>query len=127
MAAEQHMLSKQVFSLLERGHARDVIVAELMGEGHDERFVKELVYELARLRQAKRRSQLCAHAFHLLQRSFLSIRIVWPYQLRHIAGICRVHASFLVVFWSYHINKAAQCVERLYSFWYFRLHSYTNV
>ena len=54
---EQVRLGEYVFGLLEKGQTRADIEADLVNKGHDERFVKELIQETSKLRDAQRRSQ----------------------------------------------------------------------
>jgi hypothetical protein len=53
----QSSLGDYVLRSLNDGRLRADIEAELMAEGHDERFVKEIVHETVKLRYARRRSQ----------------------------------------------------------------------
>lgn len=50
-------LGDYVMRSLNNGQKRAEIEAELLGEGHDERFIKDLVQETVKLRYARRRSQ----------------------------------------------------------------------
>ena len=53
----QESLSKQILELLSKGQKREQIVSELLAMGHDERFVKEIVTETIKIRNAKIQSQ----------------------------------------------------------------------
>ncbi len=57
MAAVQQSLSEYVYSLLEDGHGKEEIEKLLLEKGNDPKFVKELISEVAKLRQSKRMSQ----------------------------------------------------------------------
>jgi len=56
MNAAQQTTGEYITKLLEAGQGREQIEADLLGKGHDERFVKELVKEVTQLRQSKRRA-----------------------------------------------------------------------
>ncbi len=49
--------SIHVFTLLDSGHERSYIEADLVQKGHDDKFVKEFVGECIKLHNAKKRSQ----------------------------------------------------------------------
>ena len=57
MAGAERPLTDYVLALLEEGKGREEIETLLQQKGHDERFVKELVKEVIKLRQSKRISQ----------------------------------------------------------------------
>ena len=57
MATELEPLSNYVLSLLDNGQGREAIETELLEKGHDEKFVKEMVREMIKLRNAKRSAQ----------------------------------------------------------------------
>ncbi len=54
---QQETLSAHVLSMLNDGLGRETVEKDLIGKGHNEQFVKELVGEITKLRYAKRRSQ----------------------------------------------------------------------
>jgi hypothetical protein len=54
---QQETLSAHIMSMLNDGLGRETVTKELISKGHDEQYVTELVGELAKLRNAKRRSQ----------------------------------------------------------------------
>ena len=53
----QASLTKDILSLLSKGQRREQIINDLLARGHDEYFVKELVNEAIKIRNAKMRSQ----------------------------------------------------------------------
>ncbi len=57
MSGVQESLSTYVLSLLDEGQGREQIETQLLEQGHDERFVKDLVAEVQKLRYSKRRAQ----------------------------------------------------------------------
>ncbi len=57
MAAERDSLGSYVIALLDEGRRKDEVEVLLKEKGHDESFIKELMYESVKLRDAKRRSQ----------------------------------------------------------------------
>ena len=57
MSQTQHQVSSYVFDLLDNGQGREQIETDLLRKGHDDAFVRELVHECIKLRNAKRRSQ----------------------------------------------------------------------
>ncbi|MCW3122999.1 MAG: hypothetical protein JWQ38_2491 [Flavipsychrobacter sp.] len=50
-------LSKHIIFLLNEGQRREEIEQDLLGQGHDEKFVKTLVQECQALRYSQRRTQ----------------------------------------------------------------------
>lgn len=50
-------LSREILTLLSNGQSREDIETTLVQKGHDEWFVKEIVQETVKLRNAKNRSQ----------------------------------------------------------------------
>jgi hypothetical protein len=50
-------LTQYVIASLHKGQGREEIETDLQQQGHDERFVKDLVQEIVRLRYAKARAQ----------------------------------------------------------------------
>ena len=54
--AENTPLGAYVLNLLDQGQNREQIETDLLQKGHDERFVKELLQETIRLRNAKMRT-----------------------------------------------------------------------
>ena len=57
MSIETGSLTEQVISMLDDGQGREYIESFLVGKGHDEKFIKELVREAAKLRHSKRLTQ----------------------------------------------------------------------
>ncbi len=53
----QESLSKHILDLLSKGLNREQIADELLSKGHDEYFVKEILNETIKIRNAKARSQ----------------------------------------------------------------------
>ncbi|MEZ5018439.1 MAG: hypothetical protein R2800_15370 [Flavipsychrobacter sp.] len=54
---QQISVTQQVVDLLNRGRKREQIVEELLAEGHEAYFIKNLVEETYQMRTAKLRSQ----------------------------------------------------------------------
>lgn len=54
---DRHTVVRQVLDLLDRGTAKDEIVAQLLQTGHAHEFAEDIVTETARNRDLKRRSQ----------------------------------------------------------------------
>ena len=50
-------VGKLVLGMLDNGQSREQIEADLLLQGHDEKFVKELIPECVKLRYARRRTQ----------------------------------------------------------------------
>ena len=50
-------VSQYILSLLNKGQKREQIETELLGKGHEEYFVKQVVAETIKMRNAKLRSQ----------------------------------------------------------------------
>ena len=109
MVEPKESLSNYVISLLNNGDTRDEIIADLMGKGHDERFVKELVTESANLRSLKRRSQalalilggaaIClASCIFTITNTFSSASFPWVLYGLTSAGIVVVFAGFTKIF-----------------------------
>jgi len=106
---QQETLGQYVTGLLNRGTTRDDIIAELLEQGHDERFVRQLVQETAKLRYARRRSQgmalilvgavICFVSFLLTINSSFS-HSSFPVVLYGLTsvGIILVFAGFMMIF-----------------------------
>jgi type III secretory pathway component EscV len=54
---ENTSLGQYIFHRLSEGHRREQIEADLIEKGHEERFIRDLIQETAKLRYAKLRSQ----------------------------------------------------------------------
>ena len=109
MLKEQDALYGYVISMLDQGLKRDHIITHLMDNGHEETFVKQLVAETVKLRDARRRSNglaliLCG-AFICLMSFILTITSSFThgsfplvlYGLTSI-GIIVAFAGFMKVF-----------------------------
>jgi len=57
MANETTTLGQDVLGLLEQGQSREQVEAHLLEQGHDVKYVSELVRETIKFRQAKRMAQ----------------------------------------------------------------------
>ena len=89
-------LTDHVLNLLDNDKTREDIQAELLQMGHEEKFVKELVQETIKLRNAKRRTtglQLVVAGAVICFASFLctitttSINGHFPYVLYGLTGL----------------------------------------
>ena len=109
MSVESKSLGNVVISMLDDGMRRDDIIESLIGKGHDERFVRELVAESSKLRDTKRRAQglalilggalICFLSFLLtITSSFTSTS--FPYVLYGVTslGVLVVFAGLMKVF-----------------------------
>lgn len=109
MGAEQESLNQYVYSMLDNGQGRESIENDLLAKGHDERFVKDLVKEVQKLRHSKRMSQglalilvgavICFASFLITITSSFS-QGSFPYVLYGLTsvGIIVVFAGFSKVF-----------------------------
>ena len=57
MAGGQESLQEYILSLLDAGQGREQVELKLLDEGYDEKFAKEMVKEIMKLRQSKRMVQ----------------------------------------------------------------------
>ena len=109
MSVEKESLSNIIVSMLNDSITRDDIIQNLIAKGNDERFVKELVAECAKLRDTKRRAQglalilggavICFLSFLLTITSSFS-STTFPYILYGVTsmGVLVVFACLMKVF-----------------------------
>lgn len=55
VANDHNNITRDIFALLARGYSKQQVEAELLNKGHEELFVKELLQETIKLRNAKKR------------------------------------------------------------------------
>lgn len=107
--AENTSLSMYVLNLLDQGQNREEIENDLMQKGHEERFVKDLLQETIKLRNAKMRTQglalILGGALICLVSCVLTIsssvtynNVPWVLYGLTTVGILVVFAGFVKVF-----------------------------
>lgn len=106
---ETASLGQQVLGLLHHGKRREEIEQMLLEKGHDERFVKDIVQQTIKLRQAKLRSQGLTLILSGALVCFLSFLLTITSSFTHASfpvvlygltsiGILIVFAGFMKVF-----------------------------
>jgi len=109
MVGHSDTVSNHVLDMLNSGSSREQIESDLLLQGHDDNFVKELVHECVKLHYAKRRTQgltliLCGAVV-----CFLSFLLTITSSLTHFSfplvlyglttvGILFVFTGFMKVF-----------------------------
>ena len=109
MVSEKVSLADLVFSLLEDGKSREDIEMTLREQGHDDKFIKDLVAEVVKLRYSKRRMQglmfimigavVCFLSFLLtITASYTSTSFPWVLYGLTSAGVLLLFAGFVKIF-----------------------------
>jgi hypothetical protein len=109
MAFETGPLGAHILSMLEHGRNTEEIVQELVGQGHEERFVQNIVAEAKKLHYAKKRTNgltlimaggvICLLSFAFSINSYISDQpISWALYGLTSLGTLVIFAGFIKVF-----------------------------